>query len=54
MRQNGRTTAWENWGHDKPDHPLLTATAQHTEQNTGKTMSKEDKGPRSKHQASPP
>lgn len=56
-RQIGGTT-WKNWSH-KPHHPLLTATAHHTQQNqeklwqnTGKTMSKQDKGPRSKYQAS--
>lgn len=37
---------------DKPDHPLLTATDHQTEQNTGKAMSKQDKGSWSKHQAS--
>lgn len=37
---------------DKPDHPLLTAIDHQTQQNTGKAMSKQDTGSRSKYQAS--
>lgn len=47
-------TEWQNdnqgnRGHDKPDHPFLTDTAHHIQQNTEKNMSKQDKGPRSRH-----
>lgn len=36
-------TEWQNNGKsddDKPEHPLLTATDDQTQRNTGKTMSK--------------